>query len=432
MGPPHTPPDPADLEADPLLAEKRALEKRVRELEAKARSLDAINRLAASLLQPQTDVDDILWDVAQGVVAHLGLEDCVIYLFDEQREYLVQRAAYGPKNPQQREILAPIRIKVGAGIVGTVSLTGRPELIPDTRKDSRYIQDDQARLSELAVPIYSQEQVIGVMDSEHSQEGFFTQEHLHIFTTVATMMAARVVRAELDAQLRDANRLLEARITERTRELSEATQRSELLLRNILPHPIVERLKRGEHAIAERFDEVTVMFADLVDFTRWSTLLSPEHVVEVLGQVFTEFDAVTERYGLEKIKTIGDSYMVVAGLPSPRPDHREVMAIMALAFVDAIQRLNVTLKTSLDVRIGMHCGPVVAGIIGTRKFAYDLWGDTVNMASRLESHGVPGRIHVSEAIWQALNDRFAFEPRGEIEVKSIGKVKTWLLTGLRE
>ena len=282
------------------------------------------------------------------------------------------------------------------------------------------------------MPIYSQDEVIGVMDSEHSQEGFFTQEHLHIFTTVATMMAARVVRAELDAQLRDANRLLEARITERTRELSEATQRSERLLRNILPHSIVERLKRGEHAIAERFDEVTVMFADLVDFTRWSTLLSPEHVVEVLGQVFTEFDAVTERYGLEKIKTIGDSYMVVAGLPSPRPDHREVMAIMALAFVDAMQRLNAVLKTSLDVRIGMHCGPVVAGIIGTRKFAYDLWGDTVNMASRLESHGVPGRIHVSEAIWQALKDRFAFEPRGEIEVKSIGKVKTWLLTGLRE
>jgi class 3 adenylate cyclase len=318
------------------------------------------------------------------------------------------------------------------GIVGTVALTGRAELIPDTREDPRYIQDDQQRMSELAVPIYSQDQVIGVMDSEHSREGFFTEEHLHLFTTVATMLAARLARAQLDAQLRDANRLLEARITERTRELSEATQRSERLLRNILPQPIVERLKRGDQAIAERYEEVTVMFADLVDFTRWSTLLPPEHVVEVLGQVFTEFDSVTERYGLEKIKTIGDSYMVVAGLPAPRPDHREVMAIMALAFVEAIQRLNRVLKTSLDVRIGMHCGPVVAGIIGTRKFAYDLWGDTVNMASRLESHGVPGRIHVSEAIWQALNDRFAFEPRGVIDVKSIGRVKTWLLTGLRE
>ncbi|HYI00278.1 adenylate/guanylate cyclase domain-containing protein [Hyalangium sp.] len=432
MSPSRAPPNSPDRAEDPLLAEKHALEKRVRELEAKARSLDAINRLAASLLQPQTDVDDILWDVAQGIVAHLGLEDCVIYLFDEQREYLVQRAAFGPKNPREREILAPIRIKAGMGIAGTVALTGMAELISDTRKDPRYIQDDQQRLSELAIPIFSQDTVIGVLDSEHSQEGFFTEEHLHILTTVTTMMAARVVRAQLDAQIRDANRLLEVRITERTRELSEATHRSDRLLRNILPHSIVERLKRGEHAIAERFDDVTVLFADLVDFTRWSTLLPPEHVVEVLGQVFTEFDALTEHYGLEKIKTIGDAYMVVAGLPAPRADHREVMALMALAIVDAIRRLNRVLGTSLDVRIGMHSGPVVAGIIGTHKFAYDLWGDTVNMASRLESHGVAGRIHVSEATWVALRDRFAFEPRGEIEVKSIGRVKTWLLKGVRE
>lgn len=431
MSPPRVPPDSPTAETEPLLAEKRALEKRVRELETKARSLDVINRLAASLLQPQTDVDDILWDVAQGAVSHLDLEDCVIYLFDERREHLVQRAAYGPKNPKEREILSPIRIQPGKGIVGTVALTGVAELIPDTRKDPRYIQDDQARLSELALPIFSQGQVIGVLDSEHSQEGFFTEEHLHILTTVASMMASRVTRAQLDAQLRDANRLLEARITERTRELSEATQRSERLLLNILPHPIVERLKRGEQAIAERFDDVTVLFADLVDFTRWSMLLPPEHVVEILGQVFTEFDALTERYGLEKIKTIGDAYMVVAGVPSPHPDHREAIAYMALGMMEAIRRLNRVLGTSLDLRIGLNSGPVIAGIIGTRKFAYDLWGDTVNMASRLESHGQAGRIHVSEATRLALQDRFSFEPRGETEMKSIGRVKTWFLTGTR-
>ncbi|WP_263452341.1 adenylate/guanylate cyclase domain-containing protein [Hyalangium gracile] len=432
MSRPPVSPDSPTSETAPLQDEKRALERRVRELEAKARSLDVINHLAASLLQSQTDVDDILWEVAQGAVAHLGLEDCVIYLFDERRENLVQRAAFGPKNPREREILAPILIKPGAGIVGTVALTGRAELISDTRKDPRYIQDDQARLSELALPIFSQGAVIGVLDSEHSREGFFTEEHLHILTTVASMTAARVTQALLDTQLRDANRLLEARITERTQELSEATQRSERLLLNILPHSIVERLKKGEQAIAERFEDVTVLFADLVDFTRWSMLLPPEHVVEILGQVFTEFDALTERYGLEKIKTIGDAYMVVAGVPAPRGDHLEVMARMALQMMEAIQRLNQVLGTSLDLRIGMHSGPVVAGIIGTRKFAYDLWGDTVNMASRLESHGVAGRIHVREATRQALQDRFTFEPRGETEMKSIGRVKTWFLTGLRE
>jgi class 3 adenylate cyclase/putative methionine-R-sulfoxide reductase with GAF domain len=426
------PPKDSPPASGQLLPEQRSLEARVRELEAKARSLDAINHLAASLLEPQTDLDDILWDVAQGVVAHLGLEDCVIYLFDERREFLAQRAAFGPKNPREREILSPIRIKPGTGIVGTVALTGQAEIIPDTRKDPRYIQDDQQRLSELALPIFSQGKVIGVLDSEHSQLGFFTMEHLHLLTTVASMMAARVTRAQLDAQLRDANRLLEARIAERTRELSEATQRSDRLLHNILPHSIVERLKRGDQAIAERYEEVTVLFADLVDFTRWSLQLPPEHVVEILGQVFTEFDALTERHGLEKIKTIGDAYMVVAGLPTPRPDHRELMATMALQMVEGIHRLSRVLGAPLDVRIGMHSGPVVAGIIGTRKFAYDLWGDTVNVASRLESHGMAGRIHVAESTWLALSDRFTFEPRGEIEIKSIGRVKTWFLTGLRE
>ncbi|WP_224362104.1 adenylate/guanylate cyclase domain-containing protein [Hyalangium versicolor] len=432
MPPSPVQPDSLDPGTEPLSDEKRALERRVRELEAKARSLDAINRLAASLLQPQTNVDDILWDVAQGAVAHLGLEDCVIYLFDERREHLVQRAAYGPKNPREREILSPILIQPGKGIVGTVAVTGMTELISDTRKEPRYIQDDQARLSELALPIFSQGVVIGVLDSEHSQLGFFTEEHLHILTTVASMIAARVTQAQLDSQLRDANRLLEARITERTRELSEATQRSERLLLNILPHPIVERLKRGEQAIAERFEDVTVLFADLVDFTRWSMLLPPEQVVEILGQVFTEFDALSERYGLEKIKTIGDAYMVVAGVPAPRADHREVMAQTALEMVEAIRRLNRVLGTSLDLRIGMHSGPVIAGIIGTRKFAYDLWGDTVNMASRLESHGLAGHIHVGESTRVALQDRFTFEPRGETEMKSIGRVKTWFLTGIRK
>jgi class 3 adenylate cyclase/putative methionine-R-sulfoxide reductase with GAF domain len=431
MSPPQVPSKTPNVETDPLRAELRALERRCRELEAKARSLDVINRLAASLLQFQTDVDEILWDVAQGVVSHLGLEDCAIYLLDEKREYLVQRAAFGPKNPREREIVAPLRIKLGTGIVGSVALTGKAEIIPDTRKDPRYIQDDQQRLSELAIPFFFRDEVIGVLDSEHSRENFFTQEHLHVLTTVTSMMAARVSRALLDKQLHDAKRLLESRIAERTRELSEATQHSERLLLNILPHSIVERLKRGDQAIAERFEDVTVLFADLVDFTRWSAPLPPEHTVEILGQVFTEFDTLTERYGLEKIKTIGDAYMVVAGIPTPRPDHREAMAMMALHMLETIRRLSQVLGIPLEVRIGMHSGPVVAGIIGTRKFSYDLWGDTVNMASRLETHGLAGRIHVGESTWLALRERFSFEPRGEIEVKSLGRVKTWFLTGPR-
>lgn len=423
------PPQPERPETREALEERcLALEQRCLALERKAHSLDVINRLASSLLLAHTDIDDILWDVANGTVAHLGLEDCVIYLLDEQRQYLVQRAAYGPKNPQAREILAPIRIPVGQGIVGTVAATGLPELIRDTRLDSRYIPDDKPRLSELAVPLFFQRHVIGVLDSEHSQEGFFTEEHLHILTTIASMTAARVSRALLDAQLRELNQSLEARIVERTRELSEAHRQSERLLLNVLPQPIAERLKQGERALAERFEAVTVLFADLVGFTSWAATLPPEQVVARLAHIFTAFDALTERHGLEKIKTIGDAYMVVAGVPTPREDHAEAMATMALDMLQEVERLRQELgMPELAVRIGLHSGPVVAGIIGTHKFAYDLWGDTVNMASRLESHGLPGRIQVSEPTWRVLRERFHFEPRGEVEIKSLGRVRTWLL-----
>ena len=425
---PRDPPEPREA----LEAQNLALLQRCRDLERKAHSLDVINRLAASLLLANTDIDDILWDVANGAVAHLGLEDCVIYLLDENREYLVQRAAYGPKNPKEREILAPIRIRLGQGIVGTVAQTGIPELIHDTRLDPRYIADDQARLSELAVPLFSEKQVIGVLDSEHSCLSFFTEEHFHILTTIASMTAARVNRAHLDAKLRELNQNLETKIAERTQELTEAHQQSERLLLNVLPQPIAERLKRGERALAERFDAVTVLFADLVGFTAWSATLSPEEVVNRLGRVFTEFDALTERHGLEKIKTIGDAYMVVAGLPTRRQDHAQAMALLALDMVRKVEELREQMHMpELAVRIGMHSGPVVAGIIGTHKFAYDLWGDTVNMASRLESHGLPGCTQVAESTYRELAPYFQFEPRGELNMKSIGPVKTWFLKSSR-
>jgi class 3 adenylate cyclase len=242
------------------------------------------------------------------------------------------------------------------------------------------------------------------------------------------------LEAQLSAQreLLELNRSLEARIAESTRELREAHYKSEWLLLNMLPQPIAERLKRGEYTIAERFEEVTVLFADLVGFTRWASSLPPEQAVSVLGHIFTAFDELTERYKLEKIKTIGDAYMVVAGVPTPREDHREVMATLALEMVETVERLKRKLGMELAVRVGMHSGPVVAGIIGIRKFAYDLWGDTVNTASRLESHGLPGRIQVNESTWLALRERFDFEPRGEVEIKSLGPMKTWLLVGPRK
>ena len=221
-------------------------------------------------------------------------------------------------------------------------------------------------------------------------------------------------------------------ITERKQSedaLRKARKRAELLLLNILPQPIAERLKRGQRTIAENFEDVTVMFADLVDFTKFSAHTSATELVELLNVIFSKFDRLAEQHRIEKIKTIGDAYMVVAGLPTPRPDHAGAIAEMALDMQTAIVELNAELGKSFRLRIGIHSGPVVAGVIGIRKFSYDLWGDTVNTASRMESQGLPGSIQVSATTYERLRDRYLFEERNPIQVKGKGEMVTYLLIG---
>ncbi len=212
-------------------------------------------------------------------------------------------------------------------------------------------------------------------------------------------------------------------------KLAEEQSKSERLLLNILPGPIAQRLKQGESTIADSFSDVTVMFADLVGCTKLSTHLSPAQLVELLNEIFSAFDELADRYGLEKIKTIGDAYMVVGGLPMPSDNHAEAIAGMALDIQAAIANMRAQDDRSLSIRIGIHTGPVEAGVIGTKKFTYDLWGDTVNTASRMESQGVPGGIQVTVATYERLQDKYVFEPRGVIPVKGKGDMMTYLLQG---
>jgi class 3 adenylate cyclase len=218
-------------------------------------------------------------------------------------------------------------------------------------------------------------------------------------------------------------------LDEAHRLLLAEQERSEGLLLNVLPAPIADRLKRGEEPIADRSPEVTVLFADLVDFTASSDRSSPERVVRVLADLFTAFDRLAARHGLEKIKTVGDAYMVAGGLPVPRPDHAQAVAEMALAVREEAGRHRDPAGRPLQVRIGIDSGPVVAGVIGTAKFSYDLWGDTVNTASRMESTGVPGCIQVTERAYRRLRDRYRFERRGPVQVKGKGELVTWFLVG---
>jgi adenylate cyclase len=198
-------------------------------------------------------------------------------------------------------------------------------------------------------------------------------------------------------------------------------------LRNVLPDAIAARLKDGEAVIADGFDEATVLFADIVGFTPLSARLTPQALVARLNEVFTAFDARCAELGLEKIKTIGDAYMVVGGVPTRRADHAVAVVKMAMAMQEVLVEQRARHGDALDVRIGVHTGPVVAGVIGTRKFAYDVWGDTVNTASRMESHSAPGRVQVSAQTAKLLEGAFELEPRGAIDVKGKGPMETFFI-----
>jgi len=220
-----------------------------------------------------------------------------------------------------------------------------------------------------------------------------------------------------------------AKSQEMSRQLSKEQAQSERLLLNILPEPIAARLKQNQGAIADGFGEATVLFADIVGFTELSSRLSPAELVALLNDIFSRFDALAEKHQLEKIKTIGDAYMVVGGLPQPRQDHAWAIAEMALDMQEEIIHFNRDTGEQFSMRIGINTGPVIAGVIGIKKFIYDLWGDTVNIASRMESHGMPGRIQVTEATYQALMPHYHCEPRGTIQVKGKGEMTTYWLKG---
>jgi class 3 adenylate cyclase len=209
--------------------------------------------------------------------------------------------------------------------------------------------------------------------------------------------------------------------------IEEKNRENEQLLLNVLPAPIANRLRSGEQSIADGFAEVTVAFADLVGFTALSSEMPPHDVVALLNGLFSRFDAAAQELGIEKIKTVGDAYMAVCGLPDPVPDHADRMVRMAIRMVHITHEHALEHRVDMRLRIGINSGPVVAGVIGRSKYIYDLWGDTVNLASRMESAGVPGSIQVTRPVYEKLKDRFAFEPRGLIEIKGKGGVEAWLL-----
>jgi adenylate cyclase len=236
--------------------------------------------------------------------------------------------------------------------------------------------------------------------------------------------------ARIEANLRESERMNDGTsklLSRLTQDLEEEQARSLALLRNILPQTIIDRLEAGEQTIADRYGSVTVLFSDFVGFTQISSGLEAGALVAELNRLFSRFDALCEEHGVEKIKTIGDAYFAVGGLAGTRADHEVAVAELALGMLGAVRDVAAQTGTGWKIRIGLHTGPAVAGVIGTRKFVYDVWGDTVNVASRLESSAEPDSIHVSESVAEALRASFDLTPRGRVELKGKGETPTFLL-----
>ena len=316
-----------------------------------------------------------------------------------------------------RQTSCQLSFQPGVGMPGRIWLGQQSEWIDDvsTAPEQVFLRSQIAAnvglKAAFGVPILADNQVLAVLIFYRDKNLECQPRLLELVSAVATQLGALIQRKQAEESLR-----LQQKQTER-------------LLLNILPKPIAERLQKEQKLIADHFDEVSVLFADLVGFTEFSAHKTPTQLVEILNGIFCEFDRLSESHGLEKIKTIGDAYMVVGGLPTAREDHGRAIALLALEMQSALTQFNLKIGESFQLRIGIHSGSVVAGIIGISKFSYDLWGDTVNVASRMESNGMPGKIQVTGATYERLKEQFIFEERGMIEVKGKGKMLTYWLIG---
>jgi class 3 adenylate cyclase len=372
---------------------------------------------ATDRIDPKVLLDEVMRQIHETFRGILPCDRTGFALIDDNGETVRQR--WVRTSAAEPRLAVDYNEPLAGSSLAAVMASGEPRVIPDLGAWLAHHPNSQSTLlllsegmrSSLTCPLSVSGKPIGFLFFSSQSADAYTAAHVEAMRGILPQLSAVVVKG----------RLYELVV--------RAQLESERLLRNVLPEAIVKRLKAGEQTIADGIPAATVVFVDLVNFVRLSAAMSPTAVVIVLNRIFSAFDALCEKYGVEKIKTIGDAYMLATGVPKPFKEHVSVAAKIALDMQELGKRLATREDRSLSFRIGIHTGPVVAGIIGTRKFSYDLWGDTVNIASRMESNGVPGRIHVTRDVYEKLKDEFVFEPRGMTHLRGIGDMETYFLEG---
>lgn len=390
---------------------------------------------ASSSISQEIVLNKLLKTLMTTVMENAGADRGILLLKDKGK-FLIE--AMAEDEGKTCTVLKHIKYK-GSGllseaIVSYVTQSEKSVVVQDAKNERRFPQcsylKDSSVLSILSLPIIHLGKLAGVLYLENNKStGVFTQERVDLLALLSGQIAVSINNAMLYENL-------EQKVTDRTKQLHEEKKKSDELLLNILPSEIAEELKKTKKTTPQYFDKVTVMFTDFKGFTALSETMTPTELVDELGACFSQFDSIVDKYGIEKIKTIGDSYMCVGGLPVPNSTHSSDVINAALEIRDWMESRNEaarkTGKPFFDIRIGLDTGPVIAGVVGTKKFAYDIWGDTVNTASRMESSGETGKINISGKTYQIVKDAFDCENRGKIEAKNKGLIDMYFVEPLKQ
>ncbi|GBF50720.1 adenylate/guanylate cyclase with GAF sensor(s) [Leptospira ryugenii] len=380
-------------------------------------------------IMAEIDLDSLLQLIMQKVTLVMNADRSSLFLVDHEKKQLWTRVAQGASE---------IRLPLGEGIAGDVALTGKTANIPDAYEDIRFnkefdIKTGYRTKSILCMGIRNQSgKIIGTIQVLNKKdETAFSESDEALLAAFCGLAGISLENARAYEELQLERDSLEIRVQERTKELASEKKKSDELLLNILPFEIAEELKTKGEAEPRNFEKVTVMFTDFKGFTQVAETMTAESLVSDLDNCFYYFDEVMDRRKVEKIKTIGDSYMCAGGLPNANNTNPIEVVLAAMEIKNFMEKLK-EIKTNMgqaywELRIGIHTGPVIAGVVGKRKFAFDIWGDTVNTASRMESSGYPGEINISEATYQEIKDFFVCEARGKIAAKNKGDIEMYFV-----